>query len=308
MSVTRLQEHTFLVDVSPGKLQNFIASYVLKAKQAAIVETGPTSSVPNLLSGLEKLNIKPEDVAYVAVTHIHLDHGGGAGTLLKNLTNAKVIVHPSAVPHLVNPEKLWKQSTEVLGKEITELYGAPEPILVERIIAAADGMTVDIGNNVKLRVVETLGHASHHQSYYDTLSGGIFPGDAAGIYLKDIDVVVPTIPPPFRLDASLASLEKLIGLNPKALYYTHFGMSVNAVEKLRAYANQLKLWVSIAEQGLRNKQGFEVIRNKILNSDESVRKAVKYVRAHPVLGGVVFDHSVQGALKYAEKYGNVYAK
>ena len=308
MSVTRLQEHTFLVDVSPGKLQNFIASYVLKAKQAAIVETGPTSSVPNLLSGLEKLNIKPEDVAYVAVTHIHLDHGGGAGTLLKNLTNAKVIVHPSAVPHLVNPEKLWKQSTEVLGKEITELYGAPEPILAERIIAAADGMTVDIGNNVKLRVVETLGHASHHQSYYDTLSGGIFPGDAAGIYLKDIDVVVPTIPPPFRLDASLASLEKLIGLNPKALYYTHFGMSVNAVEKLRAYANQLKLWVSIAEQGLRNKQGFEVIRNEILNSDESVRKAVKYVRAHPVLGGVVFDHSVQGALKYAEKYGNVYAK
>ena len=308
MSVTRLEEHIFLIDVSPGRLANFIASYVLKGKQVAIVETGPTSSVPKLLSGLAKLNVKAEDVAYVAVTHIHLDHGGGVGTLMKNLPKAKVIVHPSAAQHLVNPEKLWQQSREVMGKNVTELYGAPEPVPSERIIAASDGMTLDIGNNVRVRVVETLGHASHHQSYYETFSGGIFPGDAAGIYLKEVNVVVPTIPPPFRLDASLASLEKLIALNPKALYYSHFGKAIGAVEKLRAYEDQLKLWVSIAEQGLRDKQGFEAIRDKILESDESVYKAVKYVKSHPVLGGVVFDHSVQGAMKFAEKYGNASAK
>jgi len=308
MSVTRLEDHIFLVDVSPGELHNFIASYVLKGKRVAIVETGPASSVPKLLSGLKKLNVSLEDVAYVAVTHIHLDHGGGVGTLVKNLPKAKVIVHRVAVPHLVNPEKLWQQSKEVLGKEITELYRDPEPVPPERIIAAMDGMTFDVGNDVRLRVVETLGHASHHQSYYETFSGGIFPGDAAGIYLKDIDVVVPTTPPPFRLDASLASLEKLIALNPTALYYSHFGKATGAVEKLRAYANQLKLWVSIADHGLRNKQSFEAIRDKILESDESVRKAVKYVKAHPVLGGVVFDHSVQGALKFAEKYGDVSPK
>jgi glyoxylase-like metal-dependent hydrolase (beta-lactamase superfamily II) len=308
MNVTRLEDHIFLIDVSPGGLENFIASYVLKGKHVAIVETGPTSSVPNLLSGLKKLNIKPEDVAYVAVTHIHLDHGGGVGTLVKNLPNARVIAHRAAAPHLVNPQKLWQQSTEVMGKEITDLYRAPEPVPAERIIAATDGMTVDIGNDVRLRVVETLGHASHHQSYYETFSGGIFPGDAAGIYLKDIDAVVPTIPPPFRLDASLASLEKLIGLDPKALYYTHFGKATGAVEKLQGYANQLKLWVSIAEQGLRHKQSFETIRDKILESDESVRKAVGHIKAHPVLGEVVFDHSVQGALKFVEKYGDVSAK
>jgi glyoxylase-like metal-dependent hydrolase (beta-lactamase superfamily II) len=307
MHVTRLEDHIFLVDVEPGGLENFIASYVLKGKQVAIVETGPTSSVPNLLSGLEKLDVRLEDVAYVAVTHIHLDHGGGVGTLLKNLPRARVIVHHVASPHLVNPQKLWQQSNEVLGKEVAELYEAPEPVPAERIIAATDGMTFDVGDNVKLRVVETLGHASHHQSYYEAFSGGIFPGDAAGIYLKDIDVVVPTIPPPFHLDASLASLDRLIGLNPKALYYSHFGRATNAVEKLRAYGNQLKLWVSIAEEGLRNKQGFEAIRGKILESDESVRKAVRLVKAHPVLGGVVLDHSVQGALKFVEKYGNAAA-
>jgi glyoxylase-like metal-dependent hydrolase (beta-lactamase superfamily II) len=308
MNVTRLEDHVYLIDVSPGRLENFIASYVLKGELVAIVETGPTSSVPNLLSGLEKLNIRLEDVAYVAVTHIHLDHGGGVGTLVKNLPNARVIAHRAAAPHLVNPQKLWQQSTEVLGNEITELYRAPEPVPAERIIAATDGMTFDVGSDVRLRVVETLGHASHHQSYYETSSNGIFPGDAAGIYLKDIDVVVPTIPPPFRLDISLASLEKLIGLNPKALYYSHFGKTTAAVEKLRGYANQLMLWVSIAEQGLRNKQSFETIRDEILESDESVRKAMKYVKAHPVLGGVVFDHSVQGALKFVEKYGDVSPK
>jgi glyoxylase-like metal-dependent hydrolase (beta-lactamase superfamily II) len=308
MNVTRLEDHLYLIDVSPGGLENFIASYVLKGKQVAIVETGPTSSVPNLLSGLRKLDVRLEDVAYVGVTHIHLDHGGGVGTLVKNLPKARVIVHQAAVPHLVNPEKLWQQSTEVLGNEVTELYRAPEPVPADRIIAATDGMTFDIGNDVKLRVVETLGHASHHQSYYEMFSNGIFPGDAAGIYLKDIDVVVPTIPPPFRLDASLASLEKLIRLNPKALYYSHFGKATDAVEKLRAYANQLMLWVSLAEQGLKNKQSFETIRDKILESDESVRKATKYVKAHPVLGGVVFDHSVQGALKFVEKYGEASLK
>jgi hypothetical protein len=99
-------------------------------------------------------------------------------------------------------------------------------------------------------------------------------------------------------------LEKLILLNPTALYYSHFGKATGAVEKLQTYANQLKLWVSISEQGLRNKQSFEAIRDKILDSDESVRKAVKYVKAHPILAGVVFDHSVQGALEFVEKYGD----
>jgi glyoxylase-like metal-dependent hydrolase (beta-lactamase superfamily II) len=308
MRVTRLGERIFLVDVEPEGLENFIATYVLKGKQVAIVETGPRSSVPNLLTGLERLGVRLENVAYVAVTHVHLDHGGGVGTLIQNLPKAKVIAHPAAAPHLVKPEKLWQQSSEVLGKEVAELYLAPEPVPPERIVAARDGMTFDMGNNVSLRVVETLGHASHHQSYYEAFSGGIFPGDAAGIYLKDADVVVPTIPPPFRLDASLASLEKLIGLNPKALYYTHFGKASGAVGKLRAYANQLKLWVSIAEEGLRNKQSFEAIREKILESDESVRKAMKYLKEQPVLGRVVFDHSVQGALNFVEKYGDAYAK
>jgi len=308
MHVTKLEDPIYLIDLEPGGLEKFIASYVVKGKHVAIVETGPTSTVPNLLTGLERIGVKLEDVMYVAVSHIHLDHGGGVGTLVENLPNAKVVVHPAGAPHLMNPQKLWQQSTEVLGKKITDLYHEPEPVPAERIVAAADCMTLDLGNNVKLKVIETLGHASHHQSYYETLGGGLFTGDAAGIYLDDLDVVVPTIPPPFRLDGALPSLEKLINLNPKVLYYTHFGRAFRAVERLRSYEDQLKLWVTIAEQGLRSEQGFEAIRNKIVESDPSVRKALQIVKAHPVLSEVTINHSVMGAIKFAEKYGNLRVK
>jgi glyoxylase-like metal-dependent hydrolase (beta-lactamase superfamily II) len=153
--------------------------------------------------------------------------------------------------------------------------------------------------------VETLGHASHHQSYYEPLAGRLFPGDAAGIYLRQLDVVVPTIPAPFRLDGALASLEKLVGLSPSALCYSHFGMATNAVERLKAYAQQLKLWVSIAEKGVRNNQAFDVIRDNIVKTDGSISKAVESIKDHPILGITVLNNSVWGAIKYAEKFGNV---
>ena len=304
MRVNKVEEYLYLVDVEIGGIKNFVASYILKGKQTAIIETGPTSSVPNLLSALKELNIKPELVAYVAVSHIHLDHGGGVGTLLKYLPKAKVVVHARGAPHLVNPEKLWQQSKEVLGS-ITEIYGAPEPVPEERIIAANDGMILDIGNDVRFKVIETLGHASHHLSYYEPLTEGIFPGDAAGIYLKEIDVVVPTTPSPFRLDIALASLEKLISLKPKVLYYSHFGNAEDAIEKLRAYANQLKLWARIVKQGLENGEGLAAISKRILESDEAVRKAKDYIQAHTVLSETVLGESVQGVINFVEKFKHI---
>lgn len=304
MQITKLENYLYQIDVETAGIKNFIASYILKGKQVAMVETGPTSSVPNLLFCLKELNVKPEDVVYVAVSHIHLDHGGGVGRLLKYLPKAKVIVHPRGAPHLANPEKLWQQSMEVLGN-IAEMYGKPEPVPEERIIAATDGMTFDIGNNIRLKVVETLGHASHHLSYYEPLSEGIFPGDAAGIYLNEIDVIVPTTPSPFRLDVALASLDKLISLKPKALYYSHFGKAYNAVEKLQTYAQQLKLWAKITRQGIENKDSLEAISKRIIESDVAVQKAKEYIKAHPVLSETVLNESVRGFIDFVEKFKEI---
>jgi len=302
MHIVSLEKHLHLVDVETGGVENFVASYILKGKRAIIIETGPSSSVHNLLSAMDKIHVAPEDVAYVAVSHIHLDHGGGVGTLLKHLPQAKVIVHPRGVPHLAHPEKLWEQSKAVLG-EITDMYGAPEPVPEDRIIAGVDDAVFNVGDGVRLQVIETVGHASHHQSYYDMLSQNVFSGDAAGVYLNQIDVVVPTTPPPLRLDMALISVDKLIALKPKTLCYSHFGRSMNAVMKLEAYKVQLKLWAAIAKQGLESKESVEVIGQRIVENDANMRKALEFLKAHPVLSETVLNESVLGVVDYMEKYG-----
>ena len=304
MRVTKIDEHIDLIDLETAGIKSFVASYVLRGKNTAIVETGPTSTVHSLLFGLKALDVRPEEVAYVAVSHIHLDHGGAAGTLLKHLPKAKLIVHQRGAPHAANPERLWIQAREALGS-IAEMYGKPEPVPEEKIIVAIDGMTIDIGNDVKFKVMETLGHASHHLSYYETLSQGIFTGDAAGIYLNEYDVVVPTTPSPFRLDIALASLEKLISLKPRFSYYSHFGIAHNAIEKLQAYVKQLKLWEEIAEQGMEKGENLEAISRRILESDPALQKAENYIKSHAILSKTVLNQSVEGVMKFVEKFGNV---
>jgi glyoxylase-like metal-dependent hydrolase (beta-lactamase superfamily II) len=304
MSVSKLDKHIYLIDAETAGIKNFIASYVLKGGQVAMVETGPRSSVPNLLAGLKQLKVKPEDVAYVAVSHIHLDHAGGVGTLLNHLPNARVIVHPRGAPHLVHPEKLWEQSKMVLGS-ITELYGEPQPVPEDRILATSDGMVFDLGDGTSLKVVETLGHASHHQSFYELSSQGIFSGDAAGIYLSELDVIVPTTPAPFRLDVALVSLNKLMSLTPVNLFYSHFGRAPDATRKLEMYVQQLRLWGEIAKHGLEKGESAESIGKQIFERDMAVRKASEYIKVHPILGDTVFTHSVQGVVDFVQKYSSV---
>jgi glyoxylase-like metal-dependent hydrolase (beta-lactamase superfamily II) len=162
-------------------------------------------------------------------------------------------------------------------------------------------MIWDLGKNVELKVVETLGHASHHQSYYETLGRGVFPGDAAGIYLKEFNAIAPTTPAPFRLDSALVAVDKLISLKPKALYYSHFGDASNPVGRLKTYAEQLRLWAKIAQQGIQKKQSLEEVRQKIIENDRQIQKALKFIEAHPVWNETVLNNSVHGFMQFAEK-------
>lgn len=303
MQITKIEEHIHLVDLQSAGIKNYVASYVLKGKNTAVVETGPTSTIQNLLSSLQELDVKPDKVAYVAVSHIHLDHAGAAGILMEHLPKAKLIAHSRGAPHIANPEKLWAQSKQVLGRT-AEIYGKPEPVPEERIIAATDGLTFDIGNNIKIKAVETLGHASHHLAYYETLSRGVFTGDAAGIYLPELDLTVPTTPPGFRLDIALQSLEKLINIKPSALYYSHFGEARNSLQNLQQYKKQLKIWAKAAKEGIKEREDLEAIRKRILQSDANLQKALEHIKNHPTLSKTVLHHSVQGITKFVEKFGN----
>jgi glyoxylase-like metal-dependent hydrolase (beta-lactamase superfamily II) len=292
-------KNLFQVELNTGDIKQLICSYIIAGPKPLLVESGPTNSVPNLILGIQELGIKPEAVEYVAVTHIHLDHGGGAGTLLKSLPNAKVLVHPRGMPHLIDPERLWPSSQSVLGY-VSEVFGKPEPVPKDRIIPLTEG-TIDLGDNGKLTVIETLGHASHHLSFQESFNEGVFPGDAAGTYLPNFDVVVPTTPPPFRLDSALASLDKLINLNPSALYFSHFGKADKAIERLETYKSQLQLWADIAKDGVVKNQTFEEIRDRILAEDKVMRRIADFIKSHRIYSKTVLENCVRGFIEYSKQ-------
>ena len=295
----QINNNFYQVELETGGFKNLICSYVFTGEKVTLVESGPTSSVPRLVEGLQELDVKFEDVQYIAVTHVHLDHGGGAGTLIKYLPNAKVIVHPKGMPHLVNPERLWTSAQTVLGF-IAEVFGKPEPVPQQRIIPVTEG-TFDLSNGGKLKAFETIGHASHNLSFQESFGNGVFPGDAAGTYIPEFGVVVPTTPPPFYLQEALASLDKLISLNPSALYFSHFGKADNAVQRLKEYKVQLQLWADIAKDGVGKNQSLEQIRDRIVAEDKVMKQIANFVKAHPIYSKTMLENCVRGFTWYANQ-------
>ncbi len=301
MRTKEIGKNLFQIELETGGYKNLICSYIITASKITLVESGPTSSVLNLVSGIAELGIPLESVQYLAITHVHLDHGGGAGTLLKLLPNAKVLVHPRGMPHLINPERLWQSAQIVLGF-VSEIFGKPEPVPKERIIPVTEG-TFDLGDGANLKVIETLGHASHNLSYQESFNDGVFPGDAAGTYFPEFDDVVPTTPPPFRLDAALASLDNLIGLKPTALYYSHFGKASTAKQRLTDYKFQLKLWAKIAEEGVKQNWTLEQIRDRIIAEDKVMSQVeiADFIKSHRIYSKTVLENCVKGFIEYANQ-------
>ena len=296
---TQIGTNLFLIDLQTGGFKNLIASYVMKGEETIIVETGPTTSIPNLLAGLRELEVKRDDVAYIALSHVHIDHGGGAGTILRQLPNAKVIVHPKGAPHLKDPAKLWAASKETLGF-VAEMFGEPEAVPADRIIETEKDMTFDGGAGVKLEALETSGHASHNLSFYEPLNEGVFPGDSAGAYFGEFNAVFPTTPPPFRPDIALISLDKLMSFNPKFLYYSHFGEAAHAVKRLRNYQVQIKHWLNIVEESLKRGENAEAISERIFEEDETIREVLPKLRADPIQRKTLVENSVRGFIEFAQ--------
>jgi glyoxylase-like metal-dependent hydrolase (beta-lactamase superfamily II) len=301
MHTRRLSDNLHIIDLQPVGIQNFIASYVLRGKDStAIIETGPTCSIPNLLSGLHEIGVAKEDVDYVAVSHVHIDHAGGAGTLMQHLPNAKLLVHPKGAPHMINPQKLWEASKQVLG-EVAIVYQEIQAVSADRVITPADGAVIKLGGGVQFQVLETLGHASHHLGFFEPASKGVFQGDAAGIYIPPLNVTIPTAPAPFYLDTAIASIQKLMDMAPSRLYYTHFGPVEKAVDHLHGYIMQLRLWEKTVSEALKENDDLKAIYNKVLENDPQMRKAEEFIGNHLVLRKGVVMQNIQGFVEYLKK-------
>jgi glyoxylase-like metal-dependent hydrolase (beta-lactamase superfamily II) len=227
---------------------------IIEKGRGAFVDTGTNSSVPSLLNVLAQQGLTPADVDYVFLTHVHLDHAGGAGTLMQALPNAKCIVHPRGARHMIDPSKLVAASKEVYGeRRFNLLYGDLPPIPAERVLSVADGQRLNFGDR-EFEFIHTPGHANHHYCLIDRVGRVIFSGDTFGMSYRELDTekgafVMPiTTPSQFDPDAAHKSIDRLLSYQPRAIYVTHYSR-VEGLEKLAADLHeQLDGYVAIAHK------------------------------------------------------------
>jgi len=243
---------------------SFDAAYLLVEKsRAAFVDCGTNHSVPRILKALGDAGRSPADVDWLILTHVHLDHAGGAGELMAHLPNARVAVHPRGARHMIDPSQLWAGASAVYGEEVMEAtYGRLRPIPAERVVEAPDGHIVSLAGR-PLLCLDTPGHARHHMSIYDERANVCFTGDTFGLSYREFDTakgpfILPTTSPvQFDPDALHASIRRLISLKPAAMYLTHFNR-VSDVEKLAVDLHaQIDAMVAIAQSAQEHAAGTE---------------------------------------------------
>ncbi|TQK74593.1 glyoxylase-like metal-dependent hydrolase (beta-lactamase superfamily II) [Brevibacillus sp. AG162] len=288
-----LGERIHLIDGFDMGWAERTGTYVIAEEELTLVETGPSPSVPYIKAGLAKLGYTVEQVKYIIVTHIHLDHAGGAGLFLKDCPNAKIVVHPKGARHLVDPSRLITGARAVYHDDFDRLFDPIEAVPEERILIRGDGDTLKIGENCVLEFLDSPGHANHHFSIYDPVSRGMFTGDTAGVLYpqlkKDgVHLVLPsTSPNQFDPDAMLASVSRFEARKLSRIYFGHFGMSEQVDDVYRQLREWLPVFLVEGELSLAAGQTY----------DELSRKLLERVSDHLQSQGISGDHEVFEVLK-----------
>jgi glyoxylase-like metal-dependent hydrolase (beta-lactamase superfamily II) len=237
--------------VHPG---HAAAHIVQHRGRAAFVDVGTNDSVPYLLAGLEALGIARESVDYLLLTHVHLDHAGGAGRLMRELPNAVAVLHPRGAPHMIDPSKLIVGSRAVYGDErFRQLYGDILPIAAERVRVTRDGDTLSLAGR-ELEILHTPGHAMHHQVFVDRAHACMFTGDTFGISYRELDsprgafIIPTTTPTQFDPQQLIASIDRLLSYSPEAMYLMHFSRVTDVPRLGESLKGQIRELTRIAEQ------------------------------------------------------------
>ena len=249
---TRIGPGVVEIDTLLGGWSRVTAGYLIEGPAPVLIETGSQTSVPALLDALHQHSVAPNDLAGIAVTHIHLDHAGGVGDVARAFPRATVYVHEKGARHLVDPERLVNSAAMVYGDLLDSLYGRLDPTPAERVHVLQDGETVDVGGGRTLTTIDSPGHAKHHLALHDSESGILFAGDAVGVRLPDAGVLRPATPPAdFDLDQAVTSLRKFRDRKPAGVALAHYGLLPEPMEMLGEAEDTLRAWAETAERAWR---------------------------------------------------------
>jgi len=247
-AVVDLGDEVHAIDTRMSGYSGITSGYLIRSDRPCLVETGTATSAPVVRDALAGLGIGPEDLATIVVTHIHLDHAGGVGDLAAMFPNAEVVVHERGARHLVDPEKLLTSARRVFGSVLDDVFGLLRPTEAQRVRALGDTGSIDLGDGRSLSTFHSPGHAQHHVGLVDSLTGDLYVGDAAGIYIPETADLRPATPPPdFDLDLAVSSLERFRAVGPTRLLFSHFGPVEEVEPTLERSIEELRLWVELVK-------------------------------------------------------------
>lgn len=303
----------FLIDDYDLGRSNRTGTTVLLGDKIALIETCASPSLPYIIEGLMHLHISTNDIAYIIVTHIHLDHAGAAGLLMALCPNATLLVHPRGARHLIDPSRLISGAQAVYGDRFDPLFGPIVPVAKNRIITMQDGDFLQLSNERTLTFYDTPGHAKHHLSIHDSLTNGVFVGDTIGVYYKElqdckVELYLPsTSPSQFDPAAMLHSLQRIMDLRPEYIFFGHYGASTNVKE----IASQLAYWLprfmeegtSIAQREIENPHIVSLLSEQMLYGVATYLTGKNVPSTHTVYEILKLDMEVcaMGILDYLTK-------
>jgi len=240
---------SYLTDIRMFQEDGFGAIYLIDDERKAIVETGTSHEVDRIVEAVRAFGLKPADVDALIVSHIHLDHAGGAGFLLETMPHAKVYVHERGYKHLVDPTKLVASAATALGPEAA-YFGTMRPIRSDRLVSVHDGLTLDLGKH-ELEFLDSPGHAPHELTILDRRNRCVYTGDAAGLYFPADEILMPVAPAPaFDLEKNLQTFERLLSLEPRALLFSHYGPHTRPKEAIERMMALYPAWSRIVRERL----------------------------------------------------------
>ena len=273
----------YTVDALYYKPQLASIHLVRSNNRIAIVDTGTQYSVPQIRSALEELDLTYEDVDYIILTHIHLDHAGGASALMRLCKNAQLIVHPKGARHMADPSKLVAGASAVYGEEeFNRLYGEITPIDNDRIHQPADGETIDFAGR-PLTFIDTPGHANHHHCIIDEQTSSVFTGDTLGVGYRALRnenhafIAPTTTPVQFNPEARDNSIDRVMSHSPTTLYLTHYSSVTPSAKIIAGLHEQIDDYVMLTEQAADHGDRFEAVLSKEIN-EYLVRRCMNELR------------------------------